>query len=105
MRGWTAVAWLAAVPAALTALWVCWRRRRFGDAWLVSPLGRRRLGDGFPSDWLRLLSALATGFTGGRVVAGTSTGAEHVLALVAVVIAATVMTLAAAGLLLGARDR
>jgi hypothetical protein len=50
-----------------------------------------------------LLTGLALGFNAAYSAVGNSTGAEHVVALVGVVVAAVVVTLGVGGLVIGRR--
>jgi hypothetical protein len=100
MRGWAMLAWLAGVPAAVTALWVWWRWRQSGAAWWVSPGSPHRRRNPYPASWTWLLSGLATGFNGGNLAVHHPTGGNHVAGMVALVVGTVAATLGVGGLLI-----
>ena len=102
--GWAAVAGLAGMAAAVTALLLWWRWRQFGAALPGLAPGAPRYSRGDPLVlWLWLVSGLMGVVNFGGLAVRNPTGGEHVLGMVGVVMGTVFVTVAVAGLLLQRR--
>jgi hypothetical protein len=100
MRGWAAVAGLAGLAAAVTALLMWWRWRQSGAALWVSPVSRHHQRNPYPSSWFWLLTGLGTGLNGWNLAVHHPTGGNHIAGMVALVVATVAVTLGVGGLLI-----